>query len=142
MNSTQSGFYVSKVDTWLAAVMVVAALAAIAASGLLLVVPVPGAWIVVVTLLALTVGLPLWIFSTTRYLFEGSALLIRSGPFRWSVPIGEIKAVSATRNPLSSPALSLDRILIEYGQAKSIMVSPQDQQGFLAELKARRQASA
>lgn len=142
MSSTHASSYASKVDSWLAVIMVAAALAALGACAVLLAAPVPGGWIVAVTLLAVTVGLPLWIYSTTRYQFEGPALLISSGPFRWRVPIAEIKATSKTRNPLSSPALSLDRILIEYGEAKSIMVSPKDAQGFLAELKARREASA
>jgi hypothetical protein len=140
MVTSTSSTYASKVDTWLAVVMSVAALGALAACAMLLSAPVPRGWMVAIPLFAITVCLPVWLFTTTQYQFQGADLLIQSGPFRWAVPIQEIRAVSGTRNPLSSPALSLDRILIEYGQGKSIMVSPKDQQGFLAELKARRGA--
>jgi hypothetical protein len=39
--------------------------------------------------------------------------------------------VEETRNPLSSPALSLDRLKITYGNGKRIMISPADKIGFL-----------
>ena len=34
-------------------------------------------------------------------------------------------------NPISSPALSLDRLEISYGSQKKIMISPKDKTGFL-----------
>jgi hypothetical protein len=46
------------------------------------------------------------------------------------VPIDSIEKVEATRSPLSSPALSLDRLRINYGKRR-IMVSPSDRAGFL-----------
>ena len=66
----------------------------------------------------------------TYYVVEKGMLRIVSGPFRWKVPIDKISSVTPTRNPLSSPALSLDRLLIRYGKRR-IMVSPADKQGFL-----------
>ena len=51
----------------------------------------------------------------THYTVDGNTLHIVSGPLRWKVPIDEIQSVQATRNPLSSPALSLDRLRIDYG---------------------------
>lgn len=139
-NSTSSTFP-SKIDTWLFAVVAIAALGALAACAVLLSAPVPRGWMVAIPLFLSTVGLPVWLFTTTNYQFRGEELLVRSGPFTWRVPIRQIKSVSDTRNPLSSPALSLDRILIAYGEGKSIMVSPKDRQGFLAELKVRRGAA-
>jgi hypothetical protein len=38
---------------------------------------------------------------------------------------------------LSSPALSLDRLKIDYSDARSIMISPEDRERFLADLKSR-----
>lgn len=67
----------------------------------------------------------------THYTVEGRTLRIASGPFRWKVPIDEIESVEATRNPLSSPALSLDRLRIRYSKNRRIMVSPADRRGFL-----------
>ena len=67
----------------------------------------------------------------THYTVHGNELRIVSGPFRWKVPIDQIESVTATRNPLSSPALSLDRVQIQYGSGRKIMISPRDRAGFL-----------
>ena len=61
---------------------------------------------------------------------------IRSGPFRFRVPLGEVISVEPSRNPLSSPACSLDRLLIRYGR-RQIMVSPKDRLAFLDALARR-----
>ena len=66
----------------------------------------------------------------THYTVDGGTLRIACGPFRWKVPIDAIEAVEPTRSPLSSPALSLDRLRIRYGKRR-IMVSPADKAGFL-----------
>jgi membrane protein YdbS with pleckstrin-like domain len=66
----------------------------------------------------------------THYTVSGNTLRVACGPFRWKVPIDAIQSVEATRSPLSSPALSLDRLLIHYGNRR-IMVSPSDKAGFL-----------
>src|SRR5262245_35168301 len=93
--------------------------------------------IAVLTLL-LGVGLPLWILTTTSYTLEGETLLVRSGPFTRRVPIADITAIVPTRNPLSSPALPLDRLRIEVRGARPVMISPADRAGFLADLDDRR----
>jgi hypothetical protein len=66
----------------------------------------------------------------THYTVDGDTLRVACGPFRWKVPIDSIESVEATRNPLSSPALSLDRLRIHYGKRR-IMISPADKSGFL-----------
>jgi membrane protein YdbS with pleckstrin-like domain len=66
----------------------------------------------------------------THYTVAGNTLRVACGPFRWKVPIDSIQSVEATRSPLSSPALSLDRLRIHYGKRR-IMVSPSDRAGFL-----------
>jgi hypothetical protein len=83
-------------------------------------------------LLAITVvGLMVWLMLGTRYVVDRGLLRIVAGPFRWKVPIDQITSVEATRNPLSSPALSLDRLRIRYGKNRRIMISPADKAGFL-----------
>jgi len=72
-----------------------------------------------------------WLLIGTHYTVDRGDLKIAAGPFRWTVRIDQITAVEATRNPLSSPALSLDRLCIRYGERKRILVSPSDQEGFL-----------
>ena len=71
----------------------------------------------------------------TYYIVEAPALIIRSSIFQWRVPINEIRAVTPTRSPLSSPALSLDRLRIDYG-TRAIMVSPDDPRRFIEALRA------
>lgn len=88
-------------------------------------------------LLLIGVGLPLWLLNSTYYALGERELEARCGPFKWTVPLAEIRAVVATRSALASPALSLDRIRIEYGPGRSILVSPDNQAAFLAELRRR-----
>ena len=88
-------------------------------------------------LLLLSVGLPVWLIVATNYTLSVAALDVRCGPFVWRVPLREIRSITPTRNPLSSPALSLDRLRIAFGQSKSIMISPRDKERFLKELRNR-----
>lgn len=66
----------------------------------------------------------------TVYVVDGDVLTIWSGPFRFKIPLRQIESVRASKSPLSSPALSLDRLVIRYGRRR-IMVSPADKMGFL-----------
>ncbi len=81
-------------------------------------------------------GFMLWVLYGTFYQFSGELLVIRCGPFRFRVPLAELDSVEPTSNPLSSPACSLDRLLLRYG-SRRIMISPADKLGFLAELQIR-----
>ena len=62
-------------------------------------------------------------------------LLIRSGLLlRYRIPLASIEKIQPTRNPLSSPAWSLDRLRIEYskgGRRQAIMISPENKEIFL-----------
>jgi hypothetical protein len=78
-----------------------------------------------------------WLCFTTRYTITSQALLIKSGPFSWVVPLQEIAGIEPTRNPASSPALSLDRLLIRYRGDGKIMVSPADKAGFMSAIEKR-----
>jgi hypothetical protein len=44
--------------------------------------------------------------------------------------------IAETHNPLSSPALSLDRIEIEFGAYDSVMISPKDKTGLITAITA------
>lgn len=125
----------SKIDGWLTAVLVPGVFVALAASGHLLV--AGGGLTATFSLVSLGAVLPLWVLLGTYYAINDTELRIASGPFRWRIPLSEIKSITPTRNPLSSPALSLDRLRIEYGNGKWIMVSPRDKEKFLRELGAR-----
>jgi membrane protein YdbS with pleckstrin-like domain len=84
-------------------------------------------------------AVPLWLLLTTRYRLSDERLDAHSGPFHWSVPVSEIVDVSSPRGASLGPALSLDRIRIEYGGGRSLAISPENKQAFLRQLEARRQ---
>ncbi|MCX6212819.1 PH domain-containing protein [Spirosoma sp.] len=80
----------------------------------------------------------LHLFRTTRYKLDKNTLNIQSGFFfHKEMPIASIKKIIATRNPISSPALSLDRIELIYNRFDSVLLSPEDKTGFIAELLAQ-----
>ena len=71
---------------------------------------------------------------STYYVIDGDTLVIRSSFLRWRVPIAKIQSITPTGNPLSSPALSLDRLRIDY-DGRQIMVSPEEKQRFIEALR-------
>jgi len=79
----------------------------------------------------------IWLYLSTRYTITSQSLLVKSGPFSWVVPLREITGIEPTRNAASSPALSLDRLLIRYGDGDELMVSPADKVGFMTAIKQR-----
>jgi hypothetical protein len=127
--------FASKRDAWLVAVLWIASGVDFAVAGWLLLggEPVPG---FVAPLLLVAGVFQLHALYATDYTFEPDALRIRASFFRWRVPLAAIDSVEPTRNPLSSPACSLDRLLIRYGKQR-IMISPDDRVGFLRVLAAR-----
>jgi hypothetical protein len=127
----------SRIDWWLAAVMVLSAAASLMAVVTVAVVESPLLGLAISPLLLLSVGLPLWLLLATYYRIDAAELHVRCGPFAWCIPLQEIRAIAPTRNPLSSPALSLDRLRIDFGRGRAIMISPLDKAAFLAELRRR-----
>ncbi len=121
----------SKIDAWLVVLLVIAIGGVIAGFiGVALENEEPVATVVVGAVMLLMVLLIVSLLFRTYYSVEGDTLRVVSGPFRWRVPIAEIESLEPTRNPLSSPALSLDRLRIRYSGGKAIMVSPADKQRF------------
>ena len=79
------------------------------------------------------------IMRSTYYVIEGDTLLIRCSMITWRVPIKEITSITPTRSAVSSPALSLDRLRIEYDDSV-ILVSPAEKQRFIDSLRANNPA--
>lgn len=122
----------SKIDTWILVLMIVTIVFQIVAVGAAaLQAGDPLATTGLLLLMIAVTGLLLWLLLGTHYTVERGSIRIVSGPFRWKVPVDRISSVVRTRNPLSSPALSLDRIAIRYGKRRRIMISPADREGFL-----------
>lgn len=135
--------YPSKTDAWLLAVLGLAAAASIYAATQIGPPSSGSEWATLLSCIVLGVALPAWLLVSTRYTLSGDTLLIVSGPFRWRIALQSITGVTPTHNPLSSPALSLDRLRIEYaGGKKAVMISPRDKQGFIRELESQRRKCA
>lgn len=122
--------HTSKVDSWFYVVVIGTAL-----------IPVPLAfldplafWLTVV-ICGLVVAFMLWLVRATKYVVTEDALIIHGGVFKKEIPLSSISSVTETRNPLSSPAFSLDRLNIEFGEGKSILISPKDKPAFMADLE-------
>lgn len=122
----------SKVDTWLALVLV--ATIAVQIWALLVLLRANATTLVTgMTVLMIVAGILLVasVLMRTYYTVADDVLEIVSGFFSWSIPITDITRVSPSSSPFSSPALSLDRLRIDYGANKHILISPQDKAGFL-----------
>ncbi len=129
--------YRSKIDKWLLVTFAVSALASLAAFIPLVYVGLSLSSLVMIPILLMGIGLPLWVLETTAYTLTDRTLVVRCGPFHWDVPLWQITRITITRSPLSSPALSLDRLRIQYTAGAQIMISPDDRDRFLKDLRAR-----
>ena len=71
-----------------------------------------------------------WMFSKINYVIEETMLKV------WwvKIDIHSIKRIYKTNNPLSSPALSLDRIAIVYNKYDEVLISPKLKKEFVDEL--------
>jgi hypothetical protein len=122
----------SKVDRWIFVLLIIVIIGQVIAVGsAALQADDPLATTGMILAMVGVVGLMFWLLVGTHYTVERGIIRIVSGPFRWKVPVDDITSVTATRSPLSSPALSLDRICIRYGKRRRIMISPADRDGFL-----------
>lgn len=73
-------------------------------------------------------------FSKTYYVIDGNSLTIKCGFFSTAVDVNTVTKISETNNPISSPALSLDRIEIAYGKFQSVIISPKLKNEFISDL--------
>ncbi len=82
-------------------------------------------------------ALCVWTLLGTYYVIDATSLVVRSGPFHWTVALRDIRSVQATRDIRSGPALSFDRLRIEYGAGRVLLISPREKDAFLADLARR-----
>jgi Bacterial PH domain len=130
----------SKVDTWLLLVVLASAFTALAGASLAL--RSGAGWFPTLLIALIGSALPIWILVSTKYTVSQAHVLIQSGPFRWCIAVPSITRIASTRSPVSSPALSLDRLRIEYdGGKKALMVSPLEREQFVQAVKAAMSAA-
>ncbi len=72
-----------------------------------------------------------WIWFGTYYEFLDDMMVVKCGPFSERIKLSDIKSVKETRNPLSSAALSIDRLELRYGFSGMVLVSPKDKEAFI-----------
>ena len=84
--------------------------------------------------LSLVFGLILLMFyflsKTIRYKIDSENLII----WNTKINIHSIRKIYRTNNPLSSPALSLDRIAVVYNTYDEVLISPREREEFIEEL--------
>lgn len=83
-------------------------------------------------------GFFLWCWLSTYYKFDNKTLIVKCGPFRWLLPIKEIKSIRLNQNTFGGiikPTLSWKCIEIDYSDNKTISISPKNQDRFLDILK-------
>jgi hypothetical protein len=132
----------SKRDAWIVAVLwliiLVSAAGAIAALTMSL---------SIVSLLVqevMWIGIIVFCFSilrSTYYVIKTESLLVRTGPFKWTILFEDIEEVVPSRKAWSSASLSMDRLYIDHKSSTGgTYISPEDKQVFLAALAERTSA--
>ena len=130
------GVHRSKIDAWLMVVLVMGFIIGVGGTIVGVVegeLPILLAAIILPIFAAVFLRLPF----TIRYEIDMGDLKIRCGPCRWSIPVDSIREIRPSRNPLSAPAASMDRLRIDYvirGGHRYVLVSPKDKQAFFEDL--------
>ena len=136
VSSMGSVTFRSRLDGWVLGSLLSAAALQIVVL-IVLVRVAPKALFVVAPLWIAFMASVLWLYRATLYEVTDDRLIVRSGIANLEIPLPDIETIKPTRNPMSAPAWSLDRLLITYGQGKTCMISPGDKAGFLRLLRER-----
>lgn len=125
--------YYSKKDWWLGAIIWLTMVAGLLLTGNQ---ALTGSTIALIlfAVLALGIGFIFWIWFATFYVLGEDSLVVVSGPSRTKILYSDLKSVKTSNNPLSSSALSMDRLEVLYGRMGVIYISPRDKASFLTGL--------
>lgn len=139
MNEESIRWYKSRTDWWIALGLCVPPIAALVVLLSSILAGRLSEVLVAIGVILLVTGIYAGLIFPMRYGLDRQQLIVRSGMCRQRIPLPSILAVRRTRNPLSSPALSLDRLHVQYGEGffKAVMISPLDREGFLEDLRNR-----
>lgn len=75
------------------------------------------------------------IWFLTRYRIEGEKLTVQSGFIIKNIDIEKITSIRRTKNIFSAPALSLERIEINYHPYETVQISPKNTKLFIETLQ-------
>ncbi len=125
----------SRIDVWLAALLLVPLLlvSGIVVRSTMMQSRSPS-WLAF-GVLGLSLAFVVWIYVDTSYRVTSTELHARSGPLRVTVPLAQIKRIRRSNSLISAPALSLQRLDIQYATGKSVLISPDDEERFFAVLR-------
>jgi hypothetical protein len=93
------------------------------------------------TVYILTIAVIWWPAFNTRYIIQDGTLIIHCLFLTWNIPLADIQKITPSHDSIASPALSLDRLKIEYikeGEDKQILVSPRNRQAFIDAVKTKQ----
>lgn len=132
-------WYSTKVDRWLVPVLAVPPVAVIAVCVAFVAAGSHVGLMAGVAMAVLVAGVYAGLVFPMRYGVGDGELVVRFGVCRQRISLPEITAVTPTSSPLGAPALSLDRLRVQYGPGafKGVTISPADRGEFL-DVLARR----
>jgi hypothetical protein len=129
--------YKSKKDTWLIVVIMASMLVAVVA-GANLILFAPAIWERAMGMVILfAILIPILLTAPVSYTIDRDNIHVRGGYKYWTIPIQNILAVRPSRLWIASPALSMDRLEIEYKDWEGtslLLISPERTDQFLDEL--------
>lgn len=118
----------SKVDIWMAIIFILIPISMIYG-----VITEPSAILLLIT--ALIIVLLCILFFGTKYVIEEDELIVYGGIYKKRIQIRQIRSLRPSKNPLSAPAMSIDRIEITFDpHIQVILVSPKDKELFVKKL--------
>jgi len=129
-------WYRSKVDWWLALILCMPPIASASVCFSFVRMPNPTALAWAAGSVLFVLGIYFGLVFPMKYGLDDTYLLLRFGLCRKRIRLTDVTEVYPTHNPLSSPALSLDRLHIQFGEGllKAVMISPADRDRFLDDL--------
>lgn len=127
--------YPSRVDWWLAVLLIGAPVLVVALGFHTLTQSIGAGAILIVSGLAIG-ALIAALACPCIYTLTDEHLTIRAGLLEETLPLPRIRAVAKSSNPLSAPALSLQRIKLTLDDGYRL-ISPRERDVFMADLEAR-----
>lgn len=139
MNEDSIRWYRSRTDWWIALCLCVPPTASAIVLTSAIVAGRQSETAIAVGVMLLVFGIYMGLIFPMRYGLNDQELTVRFGLCRQRIPLHSIREVRRTRNPLSSPALSLDRLHVQFGDGffKAVMISPLDRDEFLDDIRER-----
>ena len=136
MSAVSTQWYRSKVDWWIALLLCLPPVVSVAVSIALAIDGKTSELPWGIGSMLLVAAIYFGLVFPMRYGLDDTYLLVRFGICRKRIPLADVSDVHPTHNPLSSPALSLDRLHVQFGQGffKAVMISPADRNRFLDDL--------